>query len=83
MFGNRHAGKEVGLSGQFDAEFDRVKRNCADPASQMQCPHHCKDATVEMTGETFDDFSTEAITCCEEFQRRVEEALDKPVTHVV
>jgi len=69
-----------GLSGQFDTEFERVKRSCADLASQMQCPHHFKTATVEMAGENFDDFSMEVITCCEEFRWRVEEALDKLVT---
>jgi hypothetical protein len=30
-----------------------------------------------MDGESFDDFSIEVITCCTEFQRCVEEALDK------
>jgi cytidyltransferase-like protein len=68
-------------SENFDTGFERVKRSCADVASQMQCPHHFTNAKVEMTGESFDDFSMEAITCCEEFRRRVEEALDKLVPH--
>ncbi len=68
------------MSGQFDTEFERVKRSCADLASQMRCPHHYKNAKVEMAGESFDDFSMEVVTCCDEFRRRVEEALDKLVT---
>jgi len=49
----------------------------------MRCPHHFKNATVEMAGESFDDFSMEAITCCDESPRCVEEALDKLVAHRV
>jgi len=62
---------------------ERVKRSCADLASEMQCPHHFKNAKVEMDGEHFNDSSMEVITCCEEFRRRVEEALDKLVLHRV
>lgn len=64
------------MGGQFDTEFERVKRSCADVASQMQCPHHFRNPKLEMWGENFDDFGIEVITCCEEFRRRVEEALD-------
>lgn len=64
---------------EFDAEFDRIKRSCVDVASEMWCPRHFMTARVEMDGETSDDFSMEVITCCDEFQRRVEEALDKLV----
>ncbi|MGO9245989.1 MAG: hypothetical protein ACLPT4_05525 [Verrucomicrobiia bacterium] len=71
------------MSGQFDTEFERVKQSCADLASQMQCPHHFTNAKVEMAGESFDDFSLEVITCCEEFRKHVEEALDALVTHRV
>jgi len=46
----------------------------------MRCPHHHKNAKLELAGENFDDFSMEVVTCCDEFQRRVEEALDKLVT---
>ena len=61
---------------EFDTAFERVKRNCADLASEMQCPHHFTNAKVEIAGEDFDDFSMEVITCCDEFRRRVEEVLD-------
>jgi hypothetical protein len=70
----------VGEMGQhFNTEFEQVKRSFWDLASQMQCPHHFKTATVEMDGGSFDDFSMEVITCCNEFQRRVEGALNKLV----
>jgi hypothetical protein len=75
--------REVAVSGQFDTEFERVKRSCADLASQMRCPHHYKNAKVEMAGDNFDDLSLEVITCCEEFRRHVEEALDALVTYRV
>ena len=71
------------MSGQFDTEFERVKRSCADLASQMRCPHHYKNAKVEMAGESFDDFSMEVVTCCDEFRRCVEEALDTQLTYRV
>ena len=68
---------------EFDTEFERVKRSCADVASEMWCPRHFMSAKVEMDGESLDDFSMEVITCCEEFRRRVEQALDKLVPHRV
>ena len=71
------------MSEQFDTEFERVKRSCADLVSQMQCPHHFKSATVEMAGENLDDFSMEVVACCDEFQKCVEEALDTLVIHGV
>ncbi len=74
---------EVAVSGDFSTDFERVKRRCADVASQMQCPHHFRNPKLEMWGENFDDFSVEVITCCEEFQRRVEKALDTLLTHKV
>ena len=43
----------------------------------MRCPHHFKNATLEMDGGSFDDFNVEVITCCHEFQKRVEETLNK------
>jgi hypothetical protein len=72
--------REVAMSGQFDAKFERVKRSCMDLASQMRCPHHYKDAKVEIVGESLDDFSMEVVTCCDEFRRCVEVALDTLVT---
>lgn len=75
--------EKVAVSGQFNTEFERVKRSCVDLASQAQCPHHFRSAKVEMTGESFDDFSVEVVTCCEKFQRRVEEDLDTLLMHRV
>jgi hypothetical protein len=77
------ARREVEVSGQFDTEFERAKRSCADLASQMRCLHHFKNPTVEMDGENFDDFSIEVIACCEEFRKRVEDVLDELLTHRV
>ena len=64
---------------QFNTEFERVKRSCADLGVQMRCPHHFKNPAVEMDGETIDDFSIEVITCCEKFKNCVEEAVVKLV----
>ena len=36
-----------------------------------------------MAGESFEDFSMEVITCCDEFRRRVEDDLDALVTYRV
>lgn len=77
------ARREVAVGGRFDIEFERIKRSCAELASQMRCPHHHKNARVEMAGESLDDFSMEVITCCEEFRRCVEDALETLLTHRV
>ena len=69
----------VNMGGLFRAEFEQVKRSVVDLASEMRCPHHFQNATVEMDGESFDEFSIEVITCCSEFQKCVEKALDKLV----
>lgn len=71
------------VNGQSDTEFEHTKWVCADVASQMRCPRHYKSAKVEIAGEGFEDFSFEVVACCEEFRRRVEEALDTRVTHGV
>jgi len=76
MFRDRYAVKG---GGQFHTEFERFKRSCVDLASEMQCPHHFKNARVEMDGENFGDFSMEVIACCEGFRSRVEEALNELV----
>jgi hypothetical protein len=78
--GKKLAGRVIQVC-EFDTGFERVKQRCADLASEMQCPHHFTAAKVEMDGENFADFSMEVITCCEEFRKRVEEALDKLVPH--
>jgi hypothetical protein len=73
----------VQVTGKFDTEFERVKRSCADLASQTRCPHHHKNAKVEMSGESFNDFSVEVVTCCDEFRRHVERVLDTLMTYKV
>lgn len=73
----------VGLSGAFDTDFEQSKRRCANLVSQLRCPHHYKTAKVEMVGENFDDLSLEVVACCDEFRRRVEEALESLMTHGV
>jgi hypothetical protein len=73
--GKKLAGRVIQIS-EFDTAFERVKRCCAELASEMQRPYHFTNAKVEMDGENFDDFSMEVVTCCEEFRGRVEETLD-------
>lgn len=41
----------------------------------MYCPFHHKNARVEIAGETLDDLSVEVFACCEEFAKRVQDAL--------
>ena len=67
------------MGGQGNTGLEQVKRSFVELTSEMRCPHHFKNATVEMDGESFDDFSVEVITCCDEFQKRVEESLHKLV----
>ena len=64
---------------QGNTSFEQVKRSFVELASEMRCPHHFQSATVEMDGESIDDFSLEVMTCCDEFQKRVEEALEELV----
>ncbi len=63
------------LSGQVELTIERVKRSYASTASQMQCPFHQKNARVEVAGETLDDLNVEVFACCEEFVKRVQDAL--------
>jgi len=72
-------GAKVAVSGQFDTKFERVKRSCVHMASEMRCPRHFKSAKVEIASENFGNISLEVITCCDEFRRRVERALDRLV----
>lgn len=41
----------------------------------MYCPFHHKNARIEVAGETLDDLSVEVFACCEEFVKRVHDAL--------
>ena len=63
------------MGGQFRNEFERVKESCADLALQMRCPHHFKHATVEIEIGRPNTLYIDIISCCEEFEKRVREAL--------
>jgi hypothetical protein len=67
------------MGGQGNTRFEQVKRSFVELTSEMRCPHHFKNATVEMDGENLDDLSVEVISCCDEFQKRIGEALDNLV----
>jgi hypothetical protein len=41
----------------------------------MRCPHHFRDAKVEVERGSFDVFYIDIVTCCAEFKKRVREAL--------
>lgn len=41
----------------------------------MYCPFHHKNARIEVAGETLDDLNVEVFACCEEFEKRVQDAL--------
>ena len=60
---------------QVEATVEEVKRSYALTASQMYCPFHHKNARIEVAGETLDDLSVEVFACCEEFVKRVHDAL--------
>ena len=64
-----------GLSEQFEATIERIKRNSVQIASPMQCPCHQKKPWVQVDGETLDDLEVEVFTCCDKFLKRVREAL--------
>jgi hypothetical protein len=63
------------LSGRVEVTIERIKRSYASTASQMHCPFHHKNARVEIAGETLDDLNVEVFACCEEFVKRVQNAL--------
>ena len=63
------------LSEHFETATERIKRRCAMTASQMRCPHHFKDAKVEIEFGRLDFLYIEVFTCCGEFEKRVCEAL--------
>jgi hypothetical protein len=44
-------------------------------ASQMRCPHHFKNAKVEIEVGRPNILHIELFTCCEEFEMQVREAL--------
>jgi hypothetical protein len=63
------------LSEQFETAAERIKRSCAMTVSQMRCPHHFKDAKVEIEIGRVNFLYIEVFTCCREFENRVCEAL--------
>jgi hypothetical protein len=63
------------LSEQFETVIERIKRSFAMTASQMRCPHHQKDAKVEVETGELNFLNVEVFTCCEEFEKHVREAL--------
>lgn len=63
------------MSEQFETAIDRVKRDCAVTASQIQCPHHFQNAKVEIEIGMPNILHIEVFTCCEEFEKQVREAL--------
>ena len=63
------------MSEQFETAIDRVKRDCAVTASQMRCPHHFKDARLEIEVGRPNILHIELFTCCEEFEQQVRQAL--------
>jgi hypothetical protein len=44
-------------------------------ASQMRCPRHFKDATLEIVLRGPNTLCIEIFTCCDDFEKRVREAL--------
>ena len=63
------------MSAQVEVSIEQVKRSYASTASQMYCPFHHKNARIEVVGETLDDLNVEVFACCEEFEKRVQDAL--------
>jgi hypothetical protein len=55
--------------------IEGLKSNYATVASQMQCPIHQKNARVELAGDRAEDLEIEVFTCCDEFAKRVRDAL--------
>ena len=60
---------------QVEATVEEIARSYVVTASQMRCPFHHKNARVEVAGERLDDLNVEVFACCEEFVKRVQDAL--------
>lgn len=63
------------MSARFDTTVEQIKRNYKTTVSQMRCPHHHKNAWVEVEGERFNTFHIDIVTCCKEFEQRVRKSL--------
>jgi hypothetical protein len=66
---------ECELNVRVEATIEQIRQSYGDTASQMRCPFHHKNARVEIAGETLDDLNVEVFACCEEFVKRVQDAL--------
>ncbi|HUJ71844.1 MAG TPA: hypothetical protein VLZ30_06340 [Verrucomicrobiae bacterium] len=66
---------ECELNVLVEPTIEQVRRSYASTASEMHCPYHHKNARVEIAGETLDDLNVEVFACCEEFVKRVHDAL--------
>ena len=74
FFGGTYNG-ECELNVRVEATVEQIKRSYASTVSQMHCPYHHKNARVEIAGDTLDDLNVEVFACCEEFEKRVQDAL--------
>lgn len=63
------------MSEQCDTALDRIKHDCATTIFEMRCPHHFKDAKVEIEIGRPNILYIDIVTCCEEFEKQVCEAL--------
>lgn len=68
-------GSASGSSEQFDATQENLRGRYALTASQMRCPLHQRGARVELDGDGLDDLEIEVFTCCDEFAKRVRDAI--------
>ena len=63
------------LNVRFEATIEEVRQSYALTASQTYCPFHHKNARIDVAGETLDDLHVEVFACCEEFEKRIQDAL--------
>ena len=63
------------MNARTETAAEQIRRHFATTVSQMRCPYHHKNASVEVEEERFNTFSMDVFACCEEFERRVRESL--------
>lgn len=54
---------------------ENIKDQWTVTASQMQCPRHQRNARIELDSISFEEFEVEVFTCCDDFAKRVHDAL--------